>query len=299
MRAVAREHAVSLRNEPVEIVDQPERLPAGSVLGRKILVAEDNEVNQIVVVELLRKIGHQCLVVDNGRKAVEAAMTGEFDLVVMDCQMPEMDGFEATRIIRQNEAARGSVTHIPIIALTANAIKGDREQCLAAGMDGYCSKPVDVRTLLAQIELLLHGTSPQIATETMEPVRVDSAMPAIIVDTLVERCMNNPAIVEVVMQKFEKQARGAVAQLRQELAANDLASATRTAHSLKGAAGIVAADGLTRIAAEIEQLGRKEQAGEIEKQLSRLAGEIQRCVDYLPQVRAMASSKQSVQTMGN
>lgn len=122
----------------------------------KILVAEDNEINQIVARELLSRLGYSCDIVDNGLKAVEAVQSKAYDIVFMDCQMPEMDGYEATQIIRRQELTPGGIPghvhdKLTIIALTANAIKGDREECLAAGMDDYLSKPLDKDVLLRMI----------------------------------------------------------------------------------------------------------------------------------------------------
>ncbi len=119
----------------------------------RILLAEDNSVNQRLMVRLLEKQGHTVVVANNGREALAALEREGFDLVLMDVQMPEMDGFEATAAIRQREQMTGA--HIPIIAMTAHAMKGDCERCLAAGMDGYVSKPVQTQALLAAIESVL------------------------------------------------------------------------------------------------------------------------------------------------
>ena len=110
-----------------------------------ILVAEDNAVNQMVILKLLAKLGHQGEIAPNGKKAVEAARGGTYDAILMDCHMPEMDGFEATSEIRR------SGNEIPIIALTANAMKGDAEKCLASGMNAYMSKPVDLAKLAQEL----------------------------------------------------------------------------------------------------------------------------------------------------
>jgi PAS domain S-box-containing protein len=122
--------------------------PAGRVA--RILIAEDNIVNQRVAERLLTKRGHLVTVVNNGREALEAVQRGTFDLVLMDVQMPDMDGFEATAAIREQERASGQ--HVRIIAMTAHAMKGDKERCLTAGMDGYLSKPIDQRSLYAAVE---------------------------------------------------------------------------------------------------------------------------------------------------
>jgi len=127
-------------------------LPAG---GRRlrILLAEDNPVNQRFSVRLIEKLGHQVEVVSNGRQALAASGRGGFDLALMDVQMPEMDGMEATRLIRERERRAG--THLPIVAMTAYAMKGDREKCLEAGMDGYVAKPIQLKELLEAIEAAL------------------------------------------------------------------------------------------------------------------------------------------------
>jgi CheY-like chemotaxis protein len=117
-----------------------------------ILLAEDNIVNQKLAVKILEKRGHRVVVASNGKKAIEQLERKHFDLVLMDVQMPEMDGIEATELIRKREEQEGG--HIPIAAMTANAMKGDREKCLAAGMDGYVSKPIKVEKLFGVIDNL-------------------------------------------------------------------------------------------------------------------------------------------------
>jgi CheY-like chemotaxis protein len=113
-------------------------------------LAEDNLVNQRLVRRILEKEGHYVVVVENGREALEALKKQTFDLVLMDVQMPEMDGFEATRAIRESETLTRA--HIPIVALTAHAMKGDQDRCLAAGMDAYLSKPIHAADLLTIAE---------------------------------------------------------------------------------------------------------------------------------------------------
>jgi len=125
--------------------------PLGPSIVPRVLVAEDNRVNQLVVREILTNAGIDCEIVDNGSKACDAVTTGVFHLILMDCQMPEMDGFAATEAIRKREESERR-TRIPIIALTANATLEDERRCLDAGMDAYCSKPVNPKTLLTTIE---------------------------------------------------------------------------------------------------------------------------------------------------
>jgi CheY-like chemotaxis protein len=131
--------------------------PSRDSTSCRVLLAEDNEVNRLITLERLRRLGFECESVTNGREVVERWVTGKYDVVLMDCQMPEVDGFEATKRIRtiERERAIGGITRrVPIIALTANALKGDRELCLEAGMDDYVSKPIDFDDLIRAIRRL-------------------------------------------------------------------------------------------------------------------------------------------------
>jgi CheY-like chemotaxis protein len=119
----------------------------------RVLLVEDNAINQVVASKLLERQGHAVVVVENGREALVALDGAQFDLVLMDVQMPVMDGLEATIAIRQREAGTGR--HLPIVALTANALVGDRERCLSAGMDGYVAKPFQVQSLMREITQVL------------------------------------------------------------------------------------------------------------------------------------------------
>ena len=132
----------------------------------RVLVAEDGLVNQKLAVGLLERRGHQALVANNGNEAVEAFLTESIDLVLMDVQMPEVDGLEATRAIRAHEAKTGG--HVPIVAMTAHAMQGDRERCLAAGMDDYVAKPIRGQQLFATIASVL-GIRDQTEIEPDEP----------------------------------------------------------------------------------------------------------------------------------
>lgn len=134
-----------------------ETKPRGGVRPLKVLLAEDNAVNQKFAIKVLEGAGHSVVVANNGREAVEQTVSASFDIVLMDVQMPEMDGLDATRAIRAREAAGGS--RLPIIAMTANAMKGDREMCIAAGMDGYVAKPVKRDLLFAEVARVLNGVS--------------------------------------------------------------------------------------------------------------------------------------------
>jgi CheY-like chemotaxis protein len=134
-------------------------LPSQVIPPLRILLAEDNLVNRTVATRLLEKQGHTVVTVENGRDAVAAAENQSFDMALLDLQMPVMDGLEAVGLIRRNEEATGR-SHLPVIALTAHAMRGDRERCLAAGMDGYIAKPINRKDLFTVIESVLQSCRP-------------------------------------------------------------------------------------------------------------------------------------------
>jgi PAS domain S-box-containing protein len=134
-------------------VVRPENSPVNHIAGLAILLAEDNPVNQLVATRILQRGGHHVSLARNGQEAVDAVVSGAFDLIIMDVEMPVLDGIEATAIIRSVELRMG--THTPIVAMTANALKGDRERCLESGMDGFIAKPVNARELLAMVDSLV------------------------------------------------------------------------------------------------------------------------------------------------
>jgi len=132
----------------------PSRLPEqmASKFPLRILIAEDNVINQQVILFILQKLGYDPTIVDNGREAVDMAAKTTFDVILMDLQMPEMDGLEATKLIRSAVAAGGPTTQPAIIALTANTMEGDEDECLRAGMDDYLGKPVKLEEVIAKLQ---------------------------------------------------------------------------------------------------------------------------------------------------
>ena len=264
-----------------------------------ILLAEDNEVNQMVASEVLAGAGYACDVVANGRDAVAAALGGRYGLVLMDCQMPEMDGLEATAAIRAAEQRRPGGGRLPVVALTANAVKGDRDRCIAAGMDEYLSKPLDPKRLVATIGRLLAGTpdaAPPATTAPAAPSAADAppegrlAVTQIDYDALLDRCMGKADLVRRVAAKFESQARGTVERIAAAAAAGDAAALTGASHALKGSAANLSAEPVRAAAAALEQIGRAGDLTAAEAAVGELAAAVTRCLEDLTRIAAMPES---------
>ena len=205
---------------------------------RRILLAEDNAVNQRLAVRLLEKWGHTVVVAPNGRKALDALAGGPFDLVLMDVQMPELSGFEATAAIRAQEQATGA--HIWIVAMTAHAMTGDRERCLRAGMDGYVAKPLRAQALFDAIE-----------EQPASPVTARIAPSA---------AADDADLLAEVAELFLDTAPGLLAQVREAMARTDAPGLERAVHALRGAASNFGAADTVAAAARLEAMGR---AGEL------------------------------------
>ena len=238
--------------------------------GGRILVAEDNEVNQFVTSEILAGEGFRCDIVSTGKQAVESAKKGGYALILMDCQMPEMDGFEAASAIREweNESGITREQHIPIIALTASAVRGDREQCLAAGMDDYVTKPIDPGALLCVMGRFL-GVAPSEARPVMssssfsaeygrktpvhDPVaNPTTSSPAFDQAALLSRCSGDIGFALKLLDKLDQRLIKDLDSI-QEASATDNADALRAlGHTLKGAAATVGALTLSRAAGDLE-----------------------------------------------
>jgi PAS domain S-box-containing protein len=250
--------------------------PAGpaALQGLHLLVAEDNEMNQFVIQETLRRMGCTCDVVGDGALAVEAVQQREYNAVLMDCQMPRMDGLEAARRIRERETATPGA-RMPIIALTAEAIQGDREKCLAAGMDGYVSKPIDADKLFATIAAIARRPRPIEAA-------AEPAAPPIDVPALLLRCMSDAEFAVETLQQFHERAIGEVDMLRRELAAGDADNIKRLAHNFQAVAAHVSAGALRALAIGIEEAGARRDFDFVARELSGLDEEAKRCAAFVP-----------------
>jgi CheY-like chemotaxis protein len=211
----------------------------------KILAAEDNAVNRQLAVPMLEKQGHTMTALDTGKAAL-AQQT--YDLVLMDIQMPEMDGFEATAAIRAQERVHGG--HIPIIAMTAHAMRGDQERCLAVGMDGYVTKPIQMQELLDAIETVLAPAAEAIVQQpgtSQADVPYDRA-------ALLATVEGDMELLEELVRLFLMDYPQRMAELQEALDAKDTIRLARVAHTLKGAVGSLAAHAACAAAQRLEQL---------------------------------------------
>jgi len=247
----------------------------------RVLLAEDGLVNQKVAVQLLQRRGHRATVATNGREAVEAweKDRGAFDLILMDIQMPEMDGYEATATIRAKEKQTGR--HIPIIAMTANAMKGDRDTCLAAGMDGYVAKPVRAKELYEAIE---QASVALLAPAKEKNVGVTPIVkPALDQEKALSYAGDAASLLELV-GIFREECPKLMEAIGESLAQSDGARLQMAAHTLKGSTAVLGAEPAQEVAAEIEELARQRDWVGAREALARLEAELER---LKPALRAL------------
>jgi CheY-like chemotaxis protein len=237
-RAAVGREAVPQAAEPAPVVEHTGRL-------LRILVAEDTPFNQKFILRLLERWGHSAELAQNGREAVEAFAKGDFDMVLMDVQMPEMDGLEAAAAIRNLEAAGGRRT--PIVAMTAHAIKGDRERCLAAGMDDYVSKPIDSALLKRIIDQHLAEAGPN----RVEEVSRASETSSVLLKDFDNDWSFMSEVVEVFLSDYPRQ----LETLRRAIGSGDSAAFRRAAHSLKGMLRNFRAETAAEKAFDLEKIG--------------------------------------------
>ena len=234
-----------------------EFVPATETSGKlHILLVEDNEINQRLAMRTLESRGYSVVIAANGKEAIDALGQDSFDLVLMDVQMPVMDGLEATRAIRQLEEATGE--HIPIVAMTANAMLGDRELCIEAGMDEYVSKPLQPQILFNTIEAVIgvgrsHKESGEIQAEVPNTIDKEAAL---------RRFWGNEKLFEELAGMFVEKCPEYMADIQRAVIANDSEALAITAHSLKGVVGFFATDAGYELSLELETMGL---SGDIER----------------------------------
>jgi len=255
---------------------EPERAPSSPpeapMLGR-VLVAEDNPINQMVATRILKRIGFESDVANDGHEAIEALTKRSYVAVLMDCQMPRVDGFEATRQIRAME--EGGPRRTPIIAMTANAMQGDREACLASGMDDYLTKPVDAQVLKTALmawvrPMAAAGSSPpeRDADPRPEARRPEESLDVAQLDQLRSlQSEGGPDLLDELAELFHEQSVASLRALRRALAESDAVALARSAHTLKGSAANLGARDVVTVCAALEGAGTR---GDLDGAASRI-----------------------------
>jgi CheY-like chemotaxis protein/HPt (histidine-containing phosphotransfer) domain-containing protein len=279
-------------HQPMPGLEAPPKRATPVRAGRllRILLAEDNVVNQKLALRILEKRGHRVEVAANGREALAALEREAFDLVLMDVQMPELDGLETTAVLREREQERvavggdeaGAAAHLPIIALTAHTMHGDRERCLEAGMDGYVSKPIQPAELFAEIERLLPAS---------EPAEEQSAPPATVGpvldrDELSSRLDGDGELFRELVALFRESAPPLLAQMRAAASQGDGAALRQAAHTLKGSVGNFAARRAVSIAQQLEDMGENGDMSGAGNALAALDAELARVQSALDALEA-------------
>jgi two-component system sensor histidine kinase/response regulator len=249
------------------------RPPDRDAAPRRVLVAEDNIVNQMVAVRLLEKLGYYADVANDGREAVEMSRRSDYAAILMDCQMPRLNGYAAAQEIRRREGAGG---HIPIIAMTAHTMQGDREKCLAAGMDDYIGKPVRMHAFNEVIAHNIHRggelETPDGGTHsTGEEASLQVLDPAQLADI----SAGDERIVSELVSLFKAETRRGIQELGHAVAGRDAVAVHEIAHRLKGASASV---GARRMASVCDRLSRAGAAGELAN-LSAMQSELERAVE--------------------
>ena len=253
------------------------RVVAQPVRAARILLAEDNLVNQRVALGILTRRGHHVTVANNGLEAIDAVQRERFDLILMDVQMPEMGGFEATAIIREHEATSGQ--HTRIVAMTAHAMTGDRERCLASGMDGYLSKPINQRLLFEVVEQESAGAAASVAAAVQAPPLFNRS-------ELMTRLGGDVDLLADVIQIFLDDCPKRLAAIKNAVDLKDAELIRTTAHALKGAAGTLSATAVFDAAQALERLGTEGRVEPAEAAWRILATEASNLMDIFRQMDA-------------
>ena len=232
-----------------------------------LLLTEDNLINQKLATRLLELRGHSVVVASNGREAVEVLKQQRFDVVLMDVQMPEMDGFEATQIIRARERDIGG--HVPIVAMTAHAMKGDRERCLECGMDGYISKPLRPTELFEAVETLAGDT----AEPSSEPASVSPVSDNAVIfdqDAALHSTGGSMEVLRDIAELFLQEYPVWLEQLQQSIATSNADVLRRTAHSVKGSSSYFGTEAIQHLAQKLETMGREQSMADAEEVFAEL-----------------------------
>ena len=257
--------------------------PALHILsGMRLLVVEDNVINQQVAQELLTSQGAMVTIAADGRAGLEAvlAATPPFDAVLMDLQMPVMDGLTATRAIRTHS----QFAQLPIIAMTANAMQSDREDCLAAGMTDHVGKPFDLKDLVNTLVRLTQWTSELASSDTVPTLEAGAWPPEIAVDSALRRLGGNVGLMQRTLQSFVNDAENMPQRMNAWLAGTDLETMQRELHAFKGLAGTLGIASLSQLAADVEQLAKLRASDALQASVQAMTAEVHHLLPLLKDV---------------
>jgi CheY-like chemotaxis protein len=246
-------------------------------------------MNQKLAVTLLKRAGFMVDAVENGRLAVEALKRVAYDLIFMDVQMPDMDGFEATQVIREMEK---ETEHTPIIAMTAHAMKGDRERCLKVGMDDYISKPIEPQVMIGTIEKWIKS-SPRLQVRSLDNSLGKSDLsPDLPVDikSALNRMGGDKELLSEIFREFLDYLPTQTDKLREAVKKGDSSMLEREAHSLKGAASNLSVKGITDLALKLELLGRANHISDAVEIIDKLKEEYENLKQYAPPLMGVKRS---------
>jgi len=234
----------------------------------KILLAEDNPVGQTVALRMLERMGHTVSLAGNGEEALRVIKQVSFDVVFMDVQMPLMDGLEATKALRAWEKTTGK--HVPVIAMTAYAMKGDEERCLEAGMDGYIPKPISAQQLYDVIE----GTMDQFGKAGEKPAESSVKRAVLDKDVILDRVGGDAELLREIVNLFLQDYPPLVDKIKVALQQSDALLLEKAAHTLKGSVGNFGAESAVQAALNLENVGRTKQMAEAPQYLVHLEKEL-------------------------
>jgi len=261
---------------------QPDEIILHAGGGMRVLLAEDNLVNRRLATRLLEKQGHVVIAATNGIEAVAAVEREDIDIVLMDVQMPEMDGLEAIRVIRESEKVSGR--HVPIISITAHVMKGDRERCLEAGADDYVPKPLQRAELFAAIERARGATKGNQSAPEEAPQVSDALNPA----ELLEHVEDDRELLAEIVQLFESNLPAVLQELRESIATGDGAEVARAAHTLKGSVGNFGHQGTYRAVEQMEAFAKQGDMPQTKAALLVVESELERLRTALEPFRTAA-----------
>ncbi|MHB8526941.1 MAG: response regulator [Candidatus Acidiferrales bacterium] len=278
LNAVAGPHGRPLITDAI----QPTRIISHAGGRMRVLLAEDNLVNRQLAARLLEKQDHVVIVAKNGIEAVAAVEHEEFDIVLMDVQMPEMDGLEAIRVIRESEKVSGR--HLPIISITAHVMKGDREKCLEAGADDYVPKPLKPVELFAAIERARGAAKGNGTAHAVAPHVSDALNPA----EVLEHVEDDRELLAEIIQLFESSLPAVLKELRESIAKGDGPEAARAAHTLKGSVGNFGRQAAYRAVEQLEAFAKQGDMSQTKPALLVVESELERLQTALEPFRTVA-----------